>query len=144
MESSRWNLRSAVQCLDPGCFGLVMATGIVSRAMVLDGATRLAGILLGISIVAYLVLAAAMVWRLAGFTREVRADARDPRRAFGFFTVPAASNVLAARLAGDGHSLAAAVLIGIGTAGWVLLGYAILTSRHWPMIPAAMARRHRR
>jgi hypothetical protein len=46
---------------EPGCFALVMATGIVSRAMSLDGAGRPSGFLPGARIVAYVLLAASYV-----------------------------------------------------------------------------------
>ena len=57
--------------------------------------------------------------------REFLADAADPRRAFAFFTFTGASDVLAARLAGDGHTAAAVVLLAAGGAGWVLLSYSV-------------------
>ena len=123
MGSGWLRLRSAIRDLDPGYFALVMAAGIVSRAMQLDGAARLPGILLGAAIAAYLLLIAAYAGRLACYRREVRADAHDPRRAFGFFTVTAGSDVLAARLAGDGRTAAAAALLVIGGISWVLLSY---------------------
>lgn len=123
---SRWSgLQSAVRGLDPGYFGLVMATGIVSRALTLDGAAVLPGILLGVAITAYLLLAAASAWRLARYPREVRSDARDPRRSSGFFTLPAGSGVLAAGLAADGHVTAAAVLLAMAGTSWVLLSYGL-------------------
>ncbi|MGE5287577.1 MAG: tellurite resistance/C4-dicarboxylate transporter family protein [Micromonosporaceae bacterium] len=133
---SRWpELRAAIRGLDPGYFALVMATGIASRAMTLEGANHLSGVLLGTGIVAYVVLVAAYAWRLAGYRRELLADASNPGRAFAFFTFAAGSNVLAARLAGDGHTPAAASLLVIGGAAWLLLSYGIpllLVSRHGP------------
>jgi hypothetical protein len=100
-----------------------MATCIVSRAMQLDGAAALSGILLAAGIAAYLVLAAVYAGRLAINRAGVRADAADPGRAFGFFTLAAGSNVLAARLAADDHLAAAAVLLVIGGVSWAGLGY---------------------
>ena len=70
-----------------------------------------------------MLLAAACAWRLAGYRREFLADAGDPRRAFAVFTFAAGSDVLAARLAGDGHSVAAAALPAAGGASWLLLSY---------------------
>ena len=67
--------------LNPGYFALVMATGIVSQAMRLDGAAALSGFLLGAGIVAYVVLLIGYAWRLAGYRREFLADATEPRRA---------------------------------------------------------------
>ena len=100
-----------------------MATCIVSRAMQLDGAAALSGILLAVGIAAYLVLVAVYAGRLAINRAGVRADAADPGRAFGFFTLAAGSNVLAARLAADDHLAAAAVLLVIGGVSWAGLGY---------------------
>lgn len=131
--------RAAVRNTDPGYFALVMATCIVSRAMQLDGADRLSGILLGAGIVAYLLLAAVYAARLAACPGEVRADATDPRRSFGFFTVAAGSDVLAARLAADAHTAAAAVLLVIGGASWVLLSYSLPLLVAGPGRPAALS-----
>ncbi len=118
-------LRAGVRDLDPGCFALVMATGIVAAAMRLGGQRHLAGLLLGASVAGYLVLAAAYAARLAWFRRELAADMGDPRRAFGFFTVVAASDVISAGLAGDGHVTAAAVLLAVAGASWVLLSCSV-------------------
>lgn len=126
-------LRAAIRDLNPGYFALVMATGIVSKAMRLDGALSLSGFLLGVTIAAYVLLALAYAWRLAAYRREFLSDAGDPRRAFAFFTFAAASGVLAARLAGDGHTTAAAALLAAGGAGWLLLSYSLpllLVTRH--------------
>jgi hypothetical protein len=100
-----------------------MATCIVSRAMQLDGAAAVSGILLAAGIAAYLVLAAVYAARFAINRAGVRADAADPGRAFGFFTLAAGSDVLAARLAADDHLAAAAVLLVIGGVSWAGLGY---------------------
>src|SRR5919109_1589347 len=102
-----------------------MATCIVSLAMQLDGMAWLSGILLAAGIGAYIVLVAVYAWRLASYRAEIRADAADPRRAFGFFSVAAASDVLAARLAGDAHTAMAAVLLVVGGVSWVLLSYTL-------------------
>ena len=118
-------LQAGVRDLNPGYFALVMATGIVSKAVGLDGAATLSGVLLGIGIVAYVLLAVLYGWRLARYRPQFLADLRDPRRAFAFFTFTAASDVLAARLAGDGHTAAAAVLLAIGGSGWLLLSYTL-------------------
>jgi tellurite resistance protein TehA-like permease len=125
--------------MDPGYFALVMATCIVSRAMQLDGAHLLSGILLAVGIAAYVLLVVAYAWRITAYRADVRADAADPRRAFGFFTLAAGSGVLAARLAGDGHTAAAAVLLVIGGASWVLLSYGLPLLIAGPGRPAALA-----
>jgi hypothetical protein len=58
---------------------------------------------------------------------------------FGFFTLAAGSDVLAARLAGDGHTAAATVLLVIGGASWVLLNYGLPLLIAGPGRPAALA-----
>ena len=54
-----------------------MTTGIVSRAMSLDGASLLSGFLLRTGIVACVLLVAAYTWRFAGYRREFLADLGD-------------------------------------------------------------------
>ena len=125
MRSWREGLRREVRDLNPGYFALVMATGIVSKAVLLDDAATLSGALLGAGLVAYVLLVAAYAWRLARYRPEFLADARDPARSFAFFTFVAGSDVLAARLAGDGHQVAAAALLAAGGAGWLLLSYSL-------------------
>ncbi len=102
-----------------------MATGIVSRAMRLEGAPALAAVLLVIGIAAYVLLAGAYAWRLAAYRKEFLADTRDPRRAFGYFTFAAASGVLAAALALEGYESMAAVLLAAGGTAWLLLSYSL-------------------
>ena len=118
-------LLAAVRDLSPGYLALVMATGIVSKAVHLDGAVSLGGFLLGVGIVAYILLVAGYGWRIAAYRRRFLADVRDPGRAFAFFTFVAASDVLAALLAGDGHTAAAVALLALGGAGWLLLCYGL-------------------
>jgi tellurite resistance protein TehA-like permease len=127
MALMTWRLRvqDAIRNADPGYFAVVMATGIMSRAIQLDGIAWLSGILLGTAIVTCALLAVVYLWRLTVHRREVLDDAADPRHGFGFFTVAAGSDVLAARLAGDGHTLAAAVLLAIGVISWALLSYGV-------------------
>jgi hypothetical protein len=54
-----------------------MTTGIVSRAMSLDGVSRLSGFLLRTGIVAGVLLVAAYTWRFAGHRTEFLADLGD-------------------------------------------------------------------
>jgi tellurite resistance protein TehA-like permease len=116
---------AAIRNLNPGYFALVMATGIVSRAVRSDGSARLSGILLGLTIACYAVLVVAYGWRLAGYRREFLADLANPRKAFAFFTFVAASDVLGSRLAADGHSGATVGLLIVASAAWLLLNYGI-------------------
>jgi tellurite resistance protein TehA-like permease len=111
--------------LNPGYFALVMATGIVSRAVYLDGLRFLAGVLLAVAAAAYVVLVAAYGWRFARYRREFLADATDPVRAFAFFTFVAGSNVLGAGLAASRLSGITAGLLVIAGLAWLLLGYGV-------------------
>jgi tellurite resistance protein TehA-like permease len=124
---------AAIRNLNPGYFALVMATGIVSRAVGSDGSARLSGILLALTIVCYVVLVVAYGWRLAGYRREFLADLADPRKAFAFFTFVAASDVLGSRLAADGHSWATVCLLIAAVLAWLVLNYGaplMLITRH--------------
>jgi tellurite resistance protein TehA-like permease len=126
-------LRSGVRDLFPGYFALVMATGIVSTALAADGSAGLSATLLVLSIISYLVLVVLYCWRFARYRREFLASAANPRTAFSLFTFNAASDVLGARLAADGHFTAAAVLLVLAGMAWLLLSYGAplsLITRH--------------
>lgn len=88
---------------DPGPEPGVLRTGDGNRHGVKGDAPGRRGALVqfaaGRGIVAYVLLAVAYAWRFAGYRQEFLADARDPSRAFAFFTFTAASDMLAARLA---------------------------------------------
>jgi len=114
-----------VRDLEPSYFALVMATGIVSRAMRLDGAVALSDVLLAIALAVFVVMSGVYALRLVRYRREFAADARDPRRAFGFFTFGAAAGVLAAPLAASGDTAPAAVLLVLAVSGWLLLSYVV-------------------
>lgn len=118
-------LEAGIRDLNPGYFALVMATGIVSRAMRSDGSARLSAILLVLTIAFYAILVVAYGWRLAGYRREFLADAANPRKAFAFFTFVAASDVLGSRLAADGHGGATAGLLIVAGLAWLVLNYGI-------------------
>ena len=70
-------------------------------------------------------LVAAYGWRLSRYRRAFLADARDPATTFAFFTFTAASDVLGARLAADGHHAWAAVLLIAAVLAWLLLSYGL-------------------
>lgn len=134
-------LQRAVRDLDPAYFALVMATGIVSQAMRLDGAGALSGALLAAGIAAYLILAAASAWRFAAHRKGFLADAADPGRSFAFYTFVAASDVLAVGVTATGQSLAAAALLAAGGAGWLLLIWTMpLVLAAWRGSPPALAK----
>lgn len=110
-------VREAVRTLHPGYFALVMATGIVSLGMQYHGVYTLSVALLWLTCIALTV--ARIVW----FRREFSDDLTDPRRGFGMFTFVAATGVLGAQLAVDGHYVAALALLALGWLAWLVLGY---------------------
>jgi tellurite resistance protein TehA-like permease len=80
--------------LDPGCFALVMATGIVSIDVDQHGMHALALALFGVNLLAWLVFLALSGLRLRYFRRVLVADFVNPGRGAGFLTVAAATCVL--------------------------------------------------
>src|SRR4051812_40118589 len=86
-----------LSALSPGNFGIVMATGIVSLAAQLEGYPRLAYALFVVNVVGYAVLWALTLARLVRYPRRFSEDLADHRRGPGFFTVVAATSVLAAQ-----------------------------------------------
>lgn len=128
----------AVATLTPGYFALVMAGGIVSVGLGLEGFEVLSGALLALCAAAYAVIVVLNAVRLAAFRSAVRADFLDPGRAFGFFTFVAGTNVLGVCLAMAGAPWAAAFLVAVAAPAWLVLGYvipwtAVLGRRERPM-----------
>ncbi|WP_245565320.1 tellurite resistance/C4-dicarboxylate transporter family protein [Nocardioides insulae] len=117
--------RRAAQGLTPGYFALVMASGILSVGFELQGYAVLSGVLLAICAAAYLLLGGLTLYRLVAYPSAMGADFHDPRRAFGFFTLIAGTNVLGTRLAAAGLPELTAALLVLSGAGWLVLGYVI-------------------
>jgi tellurite resistance protein TehA-like permease len=118
-----------------------MATGICASALA-DVGQRGAGlallVLAGACLAALIVL---LVCRLGTRPRHVLADLADPTRAFGYFAVVAAANVVAAGLAGYGRRDLAVPLAALAAAIWLILTYTIpvrliLGSRDVPVLAA--------
>ncbi len=126
-------LSAAVATLDPGYFALVMATGIVSTGSDLLGYITLSRVLLGFTIVAFVVLAVAYTVRLALFPRFVQQSLRDPTTAMGYFTVVAGTDVLASRVSISGHPLVVLCLGLPAALLWAVLSYGL----PWTIVAAA-------
>ena len=129
----------SVAALHPGYFALVMATGICSAALREIGQSTASAVLLAIAVACFVVLTIALGWRLVRYPRRVLDDLSAPDKAFAFFTVVAACNVLASRLVADGHRVVASVLAIAGAAVWLVLSYTIpvrliLGPRHRPIL----------
>jgi len=116
---------AAVRTLSPGYFALVMGSGIVSVGLYLQEFFVLSTILLLVCAVAYVVLLLLTAWRLVFFRSDIAEDFRDPRRAFGFLTFIAGTNVLGVRLALADLTGWTATLLVISTLTWLVLGYVV-------------------
>ncbi|MGP9746698.1 tellurite resistance/C4-dicarboxylate transporter family protein [Brachybacterium sp. AOP29-B2-41] len=115
----------ALAGLAPGYFALVMGTGIVSMGLRMVGADEAALVLLILAALAGAVLAALYVLRWLRHRDRMRADAKNPETAFGYFTIVAAASVVAVGLQQIGLPTASAVLLGVGAAIWIVLGYVL-------------------
>ncbi len=118
-------VQDAVAGLTPGYFALVMASGIISVGMKLEGFELLSTVLLIACIAGFVILLALTVWRFLAHRTRFNDDFLDPRRAFGFFTFVAGTNVLGVRLGMEGHHVATALLLGLAGTAWLLLGYVV-------------------
>jgi tellurite resistance protein TehA-like permease len=118
-------VQEAVAGLQPGYFALVMATGMMSIGLSLEGFAALSSLLLLVTVVSYVVLVVLLAWRIGRHGRAVLEDLADPARAFGFFTVVAGTNVLGARLAMAGAPGVTAVLLTVSALTWFVLGYVV-------------------
>lgn len=117
--------RLAVAGLAPGYFALVMASGIISIGLELQGFEVLSMILLLVCVTAFVVLLSLTAWRFVSFRSAFRGDFMDPRRAFGFFTFVAGTNVLGVRLGMEGWYWATALLLTLSGLSWLVFGYVI-------------------
>ncbi|MEO3755470.1 tellurite resistance/C4-dicarboxylate transporter family protein [Streptomyces sp. B6B3] len=107
--------------LPPPCFALVMATGIVSRALGDAGGGPVGALLLVVAMVAHVVLSFAVAARVWCDRGRLVGQLTDAGLVFGFFTFVAASDVLAARLADGPTRGAAEFLLGVAAVGWLAL-----------------------
>ncbi len=118
-------VRASVEGLAPGYFALVMASGILSVGMDLRDHAVLSFALLVVCVVSFVVLLGLNVWRFVGYRAATIEDFLDPRRAFGFFTFVAGTNVLGVRLSMDGHHTATGALLVLAGTVWLVLGYVV-------------------
>ncbi|MGH7755539.1 MAG: tellurite resistance/C4-dicarboxylate transporter family protein [Vulcanimicrobiaceae bacterium] len=93
-----WTVRE-VSVLDPGCFAIVMATGITSNAMFTEGQRGLSDVLFRVNIFVYPWLVLATILRMTDARAASWSDLADPRLVFSFFTFVAASDVLGVQIA---------------------------------------------
>lgn len=118
-------MRSMVEKLTPGYFAFVMASGIISLGLKLVGADLLSAAFFVVCGVGYVALCILNLWRFVSFRHAMASDFTDPKRAFGFFTFVAGTNVLGARAAAAGWYELASVLLAVSVVVWIVLGYVI-------------------
>lgn len=122
-------LAANVANLFPGYFALVMATGIVSIAAFLLDMHFIAGVLLIINVIAYLLLWLLTLCRLFFYFPNLVADLKSHARGPSFFTLIAGTCVLGTQLLLlTGNRPVALVLWGLGIALWLLVMYAFFTA----------------
>jgi len=115
--------------LSPACFGMVMATGIVSIACHLLGKPNLAQALFLLNIAAYGVLWLLTVLRLARYPRRFIGDMVDHLRGPGYFTMVAASSILGSQFVVlEGDNRIGAALWSVAVVLWIMLTYTIFTA----------------
>ncbi len=120
-----WHARG----LNPGCFAMVMATGIVSIDLHQHGMHTLALALLAVNGIAFVVLLGLTALRVARYHRELVADFVDPGRGSGFLTLAAASCVLGSQcLTVVTLPLLARALALFGALCWLALTYLFLAA----------------
>jgi len=115
-----------LQTLSPACFGMVMATGIVSLAADMHAMPRLARTLFGLNGVLYVALWLASVLRMARYPRRFFGDMIDHLRGPGFFTTVAATSVLGSEFVVLAGGIGAGIALWIvAVALWIGLTYTI-------------------
>lgn len=124
-----WLDREAAE-LFPGCFALVMATGIISNTLWLEDHRQLSSALFAVAAGAFPWLVGLSLWRVLRHRVRLWADLTNPRLVFAFFTLVAGSDVLGVGLDLRGFAVAATALWGLALTAWVILIYlsfAVLT-----------------
>lgn len=116
-------MRGEVATLHPGCFALVMATGIISNGLLLGGHRGWSDLLFDVMILAWPGLILLTLWRLSSFPRALWADLTNPAAVFSFFTVIAGTGVFAVALDLRGHAHSALLLWVFALAIWLVLIY---------------------
>jgi tellurite resistance protein TehA-like permease len=126
-------IRGEVAGLYPGCFALVMATGIICNGLFLGGYRGWSELLFAVVLVAYPCLILLTLARLLLFPRALWADLIDPARVFSFFTIIAGTGVFAVALDLRGLGQAALALWALAFAVWlalIYLGFAVMIFRN--------------
>jgi tellurite resistance protein TehA-like permease len=114
--------------LHPAYFAMSMSTGVIAMAAHLLELTPVARVLRAINLVAYPILVAVTLLRLARHRARFVADLRDHKRGVGVFTTVAATSVLGSQFAVIDHNLAVARwFLWPAIALWLLCMYGVFT-----------------
>ncbi len=116
-------ISNEIATLYPGCFALVMATGIISNALFFEGFRGWADVLFAVNLIAYPVLVIATIIRLVRHTRACWADLINPRLVFSFFTIVAGTDVLGVAINLRGFATIALLMWLFALAAWFVLIY---------------------
>lgn len=119
-------LRDAIERMPPSSFSFVMATGIVGTAFATIGLEPVAVTALIVAALGYVALLVAMATRAVLAPDALRRDARDPQKAFGFFTVVAATGVTATLASALGIRWILPGALVVEALLWLALVYALL------------------
>jgi tellurite resistance protein TehA-like permease len=114
---------SEIAMLFPGSFALVMATGIISNALLVDGRPEFSDLMCGVAILAYVLLAVFTVWRAVRFGSALWADLTNPRVVFSFFAIVAATDVLGEGIGLRDYPTIALYLWSCALLFWLVLVY---------------------
>ncbi|MFC6101449.1 tellurite resistance/C4-dicarboxylate transporter family protein [Olivibacter domesticus] len=117
-------LQQKIKTLLPAYFAIVMATGIISIASLLDGFVTIAYILFFVNLAFLSGLLLLFIYRIIYYWRQVLEDFRSYQRGPGFFTFVAALCIVGnqAILFYDSLALAKILLLVAGIA-WLIIGY---------------------
>src|SRR5690606_38678781 len=115
--------------LSPACFGIVMATGIVSVACSALGWPRLAQSLFHLNLAIYLLLWALSLARMVRHPGPMFSDLVDHGRGPGFFTTVAGTGVLGSQMVLQAGSDEAGMVLWLAALGlWFGLTYTIFAA----------------
>jgi len=116
-------INGEIAALYPGCFALVMATGIISNALFFEGYRGWADTLFAINLVAYPLLVIFTVLRVISFSGALWSDLINPRLVFSFFTIVAGTDVLGIGISLRGFATVALLMWLFALALWFILIY---------------------
>jgi tellurite resistance protein TehA-like permease len=116
-----------LETLHPAYFSMVMATGIVAIATMLNDVPVVPIVLFWLNAAVFIVLLVATGTRMVRYRDAIVADIRDHSRSVGFFTIVAAFGVFGSELVLQEHAIGVAVAFWIVAAAlWFVVTYGIL------------------